>query len=452
MKNDNRNDRRTSGPAKGTEKTKATGKANAAGKTKVTAGKENRVPVGQGREKTAVKKRSGLCPVADKCGGCSWINKPYVEQLKNKEKQLKELLAPFCKVEGVIPMEHPEHYRNKVHAVFGENRYHDAISGIYEQKSHRIVPVDSCLIEDDEADAEKSVNAYNALKDWGAQIIDGSTTSGACIAVTDKTKEDNMFQITPSGSAVECVQYDNNFRVCFSNPNQGLASAQYIGENGLAEKIAVIYDSSDVYSSGIYEKFVKEAENQPFEVVAAEAFTADNKTDFSVQLQKAKDAGADMVFLPIYYQESALILTQAAAMGYAPKWFSCDGMDGILGGVDNFDVSLTEGVMLLTPFAADATDDLTQSFVTKYKEKYGETPNQFAADSYDAIYVIKAAIEKSGVTPDMSVSDICDGMKAAMTEITVDGLTGSGMTWTADGEANKAPKAVVIENGAYKAM
>ena len=306
--------------------------------------------------------------------------------------------------------------------------------------------------QDDEGDAETAVNAYNILKDWGMQVLMGTVTTAPCLAVISETEADNMFQITPSGSAVECVQYDNNFRVCFSNPNQGLASAQYIGENGLAEKIAVIYDSSDVYSSGIYEKFVKEAENQPFEVVAAEAFTADNKTDFSVQLQKAKDAGADMVFLPIYYQESALILTQAAAMGYAPKWFSCDGMDGILGGVDNFDVSLTEGVMLLTPFAADATDDLTQSFVTKYKEKYGETPNQFAADSYDAIYVIKAAIEKSGVTPDMSVSDICDGMKAAMTEITVDGLTGNGMTWTADGEANKAPKAVVIENGAYKAM
>ena len=161
MKNDNRNDRRTSGPAKGTEKTKATGKANAAGKTKVTAGKENRVPVGQGREKTAVKKKSGLCPVADKCGGCSWINKPYVEQLKNKEKQLKELLAPFCKVEGVIPMEHPEHYRNKVHAVFGENRYHDAISGIYEQKSHRIVPVDSCLIENANAHPEITTVVIN---------------------------------------------------------------------------------------------------------------------------------------------------------------------------------------------------------------------------------------------------------------------------------------------------
>ena len=177
MKNDNRNDRRTSGPAKGTEKTKATGKANAAGKTKVTAGKENRVPVGQGREKTAVKKRSGLCPVADKCGGCSWINKPYVEQLKNKEKQLKELLAPFCKVEGVIPMEHPEHYRNKVHAVFGENRYHDAISGIYEQKSHRIVPVDSCLIENANAD-EIIVSIRGLLKSFHIRPYNEDTGYG----------------------------------------------------------------------------------------------------------------------------------------------------------------------------------------------------------------------------------------------------------------------------------
>ena len=177
MKNDNRNDRRTSGPAKGTGKTKATGKANAVGKTKVMADKEKRTPVGQGREKTAVKKKSGLCPVADKCGGCSWINKPYVEQLKNKEKQLKELLAPFCKVEGVIPMEHPEHYRNKVHAVFGENRYHDAISGIYEQKSHRIVPVDSCLIENAKAD-EIIVSIRGLLKSFHIRPYNEDTGYG----------------------------------------------------------------------------------------------------------------------------------------------------------------------------------------------------------------------------------------------------------------------------------
>ncbi len=305
--------------------------------------------------------------------------------------------------------------------------------------------------QDDEHDAEKSVNAYNALKDWGVQMVVGSTTSDPCIAVAAMSAQDNIFQLTPSGSAVECVGPDNVFRVCFSDPNQGKASAQYIGQNAVASKIAVIYDSSTTYSSGIYESFVAEAANQPFEVVAAEAFTADNATDFSVQLQKAKEAGAELVFLPIYYEAASAILTQADAMGFAPIFFGCDGLDGLLT-VEGFDTQLAEGVMLLTPFAADATDDLTVKFVSTYQEKYGEVPNQFAADAYDAVYAIKAAVEKAGVTPSMSTSDICNALKEAMTQITVDGLTGAGMTWEASGEPNKAPKAVIIKDGAYSAL
>ncbi len=305
--------------------------------------------------------------------------------------------------------------------------------------------------QDDEHDAEKAVNAYNTLKDWGMQMLLGTVTSTPCIAVVEKSHEDNLFQLTPSGSAVESIQYDNAFRVCFSDPNQGSASAQYIGENGLATKIAVIYNSSDVYSSGIYQTFAAEAANQGLDIVSAEAFTADSNTDFSVQLQKAKDAGAELVFLPIYYTEASIILGQADKMGYDPMFFGCDGLDGILA-VEDFDTSLAEGVMLLTPFAADAEDDLTQNFVKAYEAAYGETPNQFAADAYDGIYAMKAAIEQAGVTPDMSASDICEAMKTAMTEITVDGLTGLGMTWSADGEPNKAPKAVKITNGAYAAM
>ena len=305
--------------------------------------------------------------------------------------------------------------------------------------------------QDDEHDAEKSVNAYNTLKDWGMQVLMGTVTSAPCVAVADKTNADNMFQITPSGSSVECAQNPNVFRVCFSDPDQGAASATYIAENKLAEKIAVIYDSSDVYSSGIYEKFAAEAANHGLDIVAAEAFTADSNKDFSTQLQKAKDAGADLVFLPIYYTEASLILNQANTMGYAPKFFGCDGMDGILQ-VENFDTKLAEGLMLLTPFAADAQDELTQKFVTSYKENYGETPIQFAADAYDAIYAIKAAMEEADITPDTSVSDTCDKMKEAMLKIKVNGLTGEDMTWTEDGEPHKAPKAVKVVDGAYQAM
>ena len=300
--------------------------------------------------------------------------------------------------------------------------------------------------QDDENDTEKAINAYNTLKDWGMQIFVGTTTSKPCIAVAAETANDNMFQITPSGSAVECVANDNVFRVCFADPDQGTASAKYIGEHKLATKVAIIYDSSTEYSSGLREAFVNEAANQGIEIVADEAFTADTNTDFSVQLDKAKDAGAELVFLPIYYQEASIILKQASDKEFAPVFFGCDGMDGILS-VENFDKSLAEGLMLLTPFST--TEETSKAFTDAYVAAYGIDPNQFAADSYDAVYAVKAAIEQSGVTPDMSVSDICEGLKTAMTEIKIDGLTGSDMTWNAAGEPNKAPKAVMIENGEY---
>lgn len=305
--------------------------------------------------------------------------------------------------------------------------------------------------QDDEGDSEKAVNAYNSLKDWGMQALLGTVTSTPCIAVAEKSAEDHVFQLTPSGSAADCVANDNVFRVCFSDPNQGSASADYIAQNNLASKVAVIYDSSDVYSSGIYETFAAEASTQGIEIVAAEAFTADSNKDFTVQIQKAKDSGAELLFLPIYYTEASLILAQAKTANLDIPFFGCDGLDGILS-VENFDTSLAEGVMLLTPFAADATDDLTVKFVNAYKDAYGDTPNQFAADAYDGVYAIKAACEKASVTADMSSDEICDLIKGAMTEITIDGVTGTGMTWTADGEPNKAPKAVVIENGVYKMM
>ena len=307
-------------------------------------------------------------------------------------------------------------------------------------------------MEDDMHDAEKSVNAYGALKDWGMQMLMGTVTSVPCTAVSNEVANDNMFLLTPSGSAVECLEAgDTLFRVCFSDPNQGIASADYIANNNLAAKVGIIYNSSDVYSTGIKDKFVEEAGVKNLEIVATEAFTNDSATDFTAQLTNLKAQGAELVFLPIYTAPAALILQQANTMGYAPTFFGCDGLDGILS-VENFDATLAEGVMLLTPFVANATDAATVNFVKGFKaladEKY---LNQFAADAYDAIYAIKAAAEKANVTPDMSVADTGDAMKVAMTEISIDGVTGAGITWGADGEPSKEPKAVKIANGEYVA-
>ena len=286
--------------------------------------------------------------------------------------------------------------------------------------------------QDDEHDAEKAVNAYNTLKDQ-IKVLIGTVTSNPCVAVSSKTAADNMFMITPSGSSAECIKNDNAFRICFSDPEQGAKSAQYISENNIASKVAVIYNSSDVYSQGIYETFSAEAQKRNLEIVDAEAFTKDSATDFTVQLQKIKDSGAELIFLPIYYQEAALILTQANKAGINAKFFGCDGLDGVIDQL-GADVALANGVMLLTPFAADAKDQKTVDFTAAYKAAYnGEIPNQFAADGYDAVYAVKTAMEKAGITDaSISVSDLCEALKKAMTEITVEGVTGT-MTWDETG-------------------
>ena len=303
--------------------------------------------------------------------------------------------------------------------------------------------------EDDTHDAEKAVNAYNPLKDWGMQISLGSVTSKPCEATSAETYADRIFALTPSASSVAVINgKDNQFQMCFTDPNQGSASAQYIADKGLASKVAVIWKSDDVYSKGIYDTFMAAAPGLGLQVVSDTTFNDGNATDFSVQIADAQSKGAELVFLPMYYDAASLILTQASAAGFAPKWFGVDGMDGILD-LEGFDKSLAEGVYLLTPFNADSADERTQAFVAKFQERFGGIPNQFAADGYDCVYAFAQACEAAGITADMSAEEVCDAMIEQFTTMTFDGLTGEGMTWGADGAVTKSPKGMIIENGAY---
>ena len=302
-------------------------------------------------------------------------------------------------------------------------------------------------VQDDEHDAEKSINAYNAVLDNGAQMILGSVTTTPCIAVAAQAYEDRVFMLTPSASSPAVIEgKDNMYQVCFTDPAQGAASADYIFQNKLGEKIGVIYNNGDVYSTGIYQTFETKAAELGLEIVKVSTFT-DDTTDFSVQVTDMKNAGADVVFLPIYYTPASLILTESSKQEFAPVFFGVDGMDGILT-VEGFDVSLAEGVMLLTPFSADAEDEKTKAFVAKYQELYGEVPNQFAADAYDGIYALYAAAVAGGITADTSVEDACEILIEQFQQLTVEGLTGT-MTWSATGEVTKTPTAVVIKDGVY---
>ena len=307
--------------------------------------------------------------------------------------------------------------------------------------------------QDDEADGEKAVSAYNVLKDWGMQVMAGQVTTGSALAVAPESTADNMFNLTTSASAESlALSGANIFQMCFTDPNQGASAAELVSTKALGTKVGVIYDSSDDYSSGLYKGFSDKAAELGLEIVATTSFTADNKADLSTQVTQCQDAGADLVFLPIYYTEAAQILSYANKIGYAPKFFGCDGMDGILT-VEGFDTSLAEGLALMTPFDANASDEATQSFVAKFKEKMdGLVPNQFAADGYDVIYALYNAMTAAGITGSESASEICTALEAQFATMTIDGLTGTGMHWDENGMISKAPAAVVIENGVYVPM
>lgn len=308
-------------------------------------------------------------------------------------------------------------------------------------------------MQDDENDPEKAANCYNKLKDWGIQLSLLSVTSKPAEAISVNHNEDRIFGLTPSASSVAVTEgKDNVYQMCFIDPDQGTTAADYIADNGLGSKIAIIYKNDDVYSTGIYETFSVEAQAKGLEVVSVTTFTDATSNDFSVQLNDAKNNGADLVFLPMYYQPASLILNQAKTMNLEISFIGVDGMDGILT-LENFDTSLAEGVMLLTPFNPSSEDERTQNFVQKYQEQFGEVPNQFAADAYDCVYAYKQALEACGATPDMSAEELCDLMIQQFSTMTFNGLTGTDATWDAStGRVSKIPTGVIIENGVYVGM
>ncbi len=307
---------------------------------------------------------------------------------------------------------------------------------------------------DDVSDAETALNAYNKLKDWGMQIFAGAVTTGPCNNIAPQAVEDQIFMMTPSGSADAIVMgRENVYQMCFTDNNQGAAAAQVIKAQNIGTKIGVIYDSSTDYSTGIWKSFKAECDKLGLTIMeeAVTSFTADSASEMTTQLTKCKDAGCDVIFLPIYATEASIVLNNADSIGYKPVFVGGDGMDGILT-VDGFNTALAEGLIMVTPFAADADDEATQSFVAKYKEKSGgEIPNQFAADGYDVIYALYNACLAKGINGETSCADasklLCEYFQDDSTSFS--GLTGENMTWDENGMVSKIPAAVEVKNGVY---
>lgn len=297
----------------------------------------------------------------------------------------------------------------------------------------------SLNFKDDEASEETAITAYNSLMDEGIDALLGTVTSSPCIVIKDYTAQDGILQITPSGSAINCItDADNAFRLCFTDPLQGKTMADFAVNDLGYKNIAVIFNNSDEYSTGMKDAFVEEVEALGGTVVSTQAFN-EGDVDFTAQLTAIKNTNAEILFVPTYYEAAAYIAQQAKDIGLGLPLIGGDGWDGVLKQVT--DPSTVEGAIFLSPFLS--TDPEVADFVSAYEEAYKATPDQFAADGYDVVYVMKAAMEKAGSTESAD-------MIAAMTEIEVDGLTGS-VKFSADGEPEKGAKFVTIKDGQYAA-
>lgn len=294
--------------------------------------------------------------------------------------------------------------------------------------------------QDSQGESESAVNAYGKLMDWGMEVSLGCVLSGENASVVAAARDDDVLLITPSGSADKCIDgNDKAFRICFYDSYQGAAAAQYIKDNNMVDTVGILYQSDNDYSVGLYNAFVAKCGELGITIAETQTFTSSTNTDFSTQVSALVSSGVKLVFIPLYAEEASTFLTQAhGKFADDVYFFGADGLDGILGKVEQ-DTSLANNVLMLTPFAADNPAENVQSFVKKYQEAYGATPDQFAADAYDAIYVIKAAVEKAGSTSGAALA-------SALTSLTVDGVTGV-MTWTADGNTNKPASAILYYDG-----
>lgn len=294
--------------------------------------------------------------------------------------------------------------------------------------------------QDSQGDAESAVSAYGKLMDWGMDVSLGAVLSGETASVVAAAQDDDVLILTPTGSSDSCIEGSSRaFRVCFFDSYQGTAAASYLSANGLGQKVGVLYQSDSDYSVGLLASFSAECARVGIDIVETQTFTDTTSTDFTTQINELVASGVKVVFIPFYAEEASTFLTQARGK-FADDvyFFGCDGLDGILGKVQQ-DVSIADNVLMLTPFAADSTENGVQSFVQAYQAAYGAVPDQFAADGYDAVYAIKAAAEKAGSTSG-------DALAAAMTQIEVNGVTGT-MTWSADGNTNKSASAILYHGG-----
>ena len=295
---------------------------------------------------------------------------------------------------------------------------------------------------DEKGDANEAINAYNKLAQTDKVVaLVGDVTSKPCKAVAQNATADNMPMITPSGTAADITEVGENvFRACFIDPYQGQLMADYASKKLNAKTAAILYDNGDTYSTGIADAFEAAAKELGITVTNKEGYQT-GSTDFNSQLTKIKASNPDVLMVPVYYSDVALIAVQAKAQGITSTFLGADGWDGVLEKIDASNVDAVADSYFCSQYSATSTDEDLQAFLKLYKETYKMDANMFAVLGYDAMMIMADAIDRAGSTDS-------DKIIEALKSTDYKGLTG---TTTFDEKRNPVREAIITncKDGKY---
>lgn len=297
------------------------------------------------------------------------------------------------------------------------------------------------VLFDEKGDSTEAVTAYNRLVDEGVVALVGDITSKPSLAVAEIAAQDNMPMITPTGTQFNITEAGPNvFRVCFTDPYQGVILANLAKNNLKANTVAIMVNNSSDYSDGVAEAFIKEAERLGLKIVAKEGYAEGDK-DFRAQLTKVAATNPDVLLVPDYYEQVALITTQAREVGVNSTFIGPDGWDGVAKALDSSAYGAVENSYFTNHYSVEDTNEKVQNFLKAYREKYKDEPSAFSALSYDAAYLMKDAIEKAGSTDK-------DAIVKAMKESDFAGVTGH-LRFDEKNNPVKAVTVLKVVNGNY---
>jgi branched-chain amino acid transport system substrate-binding protein len=260
------------------------------------------------------------------------------------------------------------------------------------------------IVEDDENNPDKTVNAFNKLvtKDKVVGIL-GGLTSKVTLAITSLAQNKGIPLLTPTATNVSVTDAgDCIFRACFLDDFQGNVMAKFATATLKAKKAALLYDFSNDYSKGLAQSFKDNFVKYGGQNVAEESYNA-NETDFSAQLTKIKNTNPDVLFLPDYYNTVGLIGKQAKNMGIKAVMMGGDGWDSV--DTDKDAATALEGSYFSNHYSPNSQDPNVKAFVDSFKAKNGKTPNALAALGYDAVKIMVEAIKSANSTDPAKIKE-----------------------------------------------